>query len=184
MVSGRPWYVTKPILFGEFLNGDGFGHWVTIPRDPAAPIGAPNRRWEGFSHALVVVERDTIVEAEPGGARTADLAPYRDTKLGGTFVSSTWDLTTAQRVRVCENALKHVGRPYSGMDYAALFAHRLHLPLPGLRSYVANTEFEICSQSVDDIYFESDLHIFQDGRWSGYVTPMGLFPALTGPVVA
>jgi len=176
LVSGRPWYVTKPILFGEYLNGDGFGRWVM------GPDGI--RHFEGFSHAFVVIERDTIVEAEPGGARTAALAPYRDTKLGGTFVSSTWDLTTAQRDRICENALKHVGRLYSGMDYAALFAHRLHLPLPGLRAYVADTEFEICSQQVDDIYFESDLHVFMDGCWQGYVTPMGLFPALTGPVAA
>lgn len=176
LVSGRPWYVTWPIRAGEYLNGDGFGHFVTFPDD--------TRHFEGFSHAFVVIESGNIIEAEPGGARLAALAPYRDTTQGGTFVSSTWDLTAEQRQTICANAEKHLGRPYSGMDYVALFAHRLHLPLPGLRQFVADSRHEICSQLVDDVYTESDLHMFQDGRWPGYVTPMGLYAALTGPVIA
>jgi len=176
LVSVQPWYVDWPIRVGEALNGDGFGRWVTDPNG--------KKKREGFSHAFTVIEKSQIVEAEPGGAIVSDLAKYRDAQRGGAFVSSTWNLTDEQRATICANALTQVGVGYSELDYFWLAAHRLHIPVPGLRQRIAFTGRKICSQEVDWIYTASDLHVFQDGRWEGDVTPMGLFDALTGPVIA
>jgi hypothetical protein len=37
---------------------------------------------------------------------------------------------------------------------------------------------------VDQIYQDAGLQIFNDLRWSGYVTPGSLYRALHGPVTA
>lgn len=34
---------------------------------------------------------------------------------------------------------------------------------------------------VDQIYLDADLHMFNDGRWPGYVSPAALRQVLTGP---
>lgn len=174
LVTVAPWYVNWGIRIGEALYGDGFTEQVRRADGSITYVG--------FSHAFVVIGPDQVIEAEPGGARLAALAPYRDNCLGGKFVSSSWDLTDGQRDLICANAYRHLKRPYSELDYFALAAKRLHIPVPGLRTYIADSGHEICSQQVDDIYLESDLHMFDDGRWPGYVTPMGLFAALAGPV--
>lgn len=176
LVAIQPWYVGWPIRVAEALNGDGFGKWVTELDG--------TRRFEGFSHAFMVIGQGRIVEAEPGGAIISDLAKYRDAQRGGAFVSSTWDLTDAQRSTICLNALARVGIGYSALDYVELAAHRLHIPVPGLRKRIAATGYQICSQQVDWEYMMSDLPMFQDNRWEGDVTPMNLFAALTGPVLA
>ncbi len=36
----------------------------------------------------------------------------------------------------------------------------------------------ICSQLVDQSYQDAGVHLFSDGRWSGYVTPGALFERL------
>lgn len=176
LVTTKPRYVSWAIRVGEALNGDGFGHWVTEPDG--------TKRFEGFSHAFLVIGQGQVVEAEPGGAVISALAPYRDTTAGGSFVSSTWDLTDQQRETLCANALTRVGVGYSALDYVELASHRLHVPVPGLRQRIAASGRQICSQQVDWIYTASNLHLFQDNRWEGDVTPMNLFAALTGPVTA
>jgi hypothetical protein len=68
------------------------------------------------------------------------------------------------------------------LDYLALVAHRLHIPAPGLRQFIADTGHMICSQLVDEVYRRAGLIMFGDGRWPGYVTPGGLISVLNGPV--
>jgi hypothetical protein len=147
----------KLIDLGETLNGDGFSTW---------------------SHAFIVVScpPDTvqIVEAEPGGARWVADSKYAD------VVYSSWDLTDDQRQKIVAAAYGAIGRPYSAADYFAIAAHRLHLPLPGLRSYVQASGHQICSQLVDWCYQQAGVQLFNDGRWNGYVTPQGLNHVRTG----
>ncbi len=40
--------------------------------------------------------------------------------------------------------------------------------------YVASSKHMICSQLVDFVYMQSGIHLFNDGRWPGYVTPADL----------
>lgn len=145
------------IRAGQWLNGDGFAD---------------------YEHAFLVLDRGEIIEAEPGGARIRPLADYDGTPT----VYSTWTLTDAQRAALAAAGRRYEGVPYSALDYAALTARRLHIPVPGLREYIASTgHMMICSQVVDQIHLDADLHMFSDQRWPGFVTPGSLRQVLTGP---
>ncbi|MFD0393290.1 hypothetical protein ACFQ3Z_15765 [Streptomyces nogalater] len=111
----------------------------------------------------------------PGGATVRPLSEYDDRDV--LYVSPA-GLTPAQRKAIVDCALKYRGVPYSFADYAALAAHRLHLPLPFLRSYVQASHHLICSQLVDRAYLDAGIQLFDDGRWEGYVTPMDLYNLL------
>ncbi|MFJ9567446.1 hypothetical protein ACIRQQ_46390 [Streptomyces fuscichromogenes] len=71
--------------------------------------------------------------------------------------------------------------PYCFADNAALATHGLHIPAPGLRTFVASTGHMICSQLVDRAYLDAHVHLFGDGRWEGYVTSMALYGLLADP---
>lgn len=147
------------IRFGQWLNGNG---------------------WGDYQHAVLVLDNGELIEAEPGGARIRPVSEYD----GSNVVWSDWPLTDSDRSWIVAAGRKLVGTPYSALDYGALFAHRLHLPVPGLRCYIGSTGHMICSQLVDEAYRRAGVPVFADGRWSGYVTPMALFPVLHGPVTA
>lgn len=140
----------KLIRFGEWLNGDGFGD---------------------YEHAAVVTGVDplTIVEARPSGAAEV---PYH--YEGCNIIWSTGLVEPPDREAVVAAARHYIGTPYSFLDYLALALHRLHVPAPGLRSYIASTGHMICSQLVDRCELGGGLHLFADGRWPGYVTPAAL----------
>jgi cell wall-associated NlpC family hydrolase len=150
-------YAGGLIRVGQWLNGNGFSE---------------------FEHAFIVLPDGKIIEAEPGGARIADLSEY-DT-VPTTF--SHWNLTDVQRSDIGNRARQLEGIPYSALDYLALAAHRLHIPTPGLRGYIATSGHLICSQLVDECYARAGVHLFTDDRWPGYVTPGALRQVLTGPL--
>jgi len=140
------------IRAGQWLNGDGFGQ---------------------YEHAFVVVSDTELVEAQPGGARVRPLSDYPH----AVFVCPA-DLTVAQRDAVCAAARGYLGTPYSFADYAAIAVHRLHLPLPGLRRFVASSRHMLCSQLADQCYQDAGVQLFNDGRWPGWVTPGSLYDLL------
>jgi hypothetical protein len=138
------------IRLGQWLNGNGFAD---------------------YQHAFLVLPDDRLLEAEPGGARIRPLSSYDDRSV--LYVCPP-EYPPAMRKDVCAAAERYVGVPYSFLDYAAIAVHRIHLPVPGLRRYVAATGHMICSQLVDRCYQDAGVHLFDDGRWSGYVTPGAL----------
>ncbi|WP_438489637.1 hypothetical protein [Streptomyces sp. S186] len=142
------------IRFGEWINGDGFAD---------------------YEHAFLVLPGGRLLEAEPGGARIRPLSEYDGS---GPLYVCPEGLTEQQRERICGAADRYVGVPYSFLDYAAIATHRFHLPVPGLRRYVASSRHMICSQLVDQCYQDGGVHLFSDGRWPGYVTPMALYTLL------
>lgn len=93
---------------------------------------------------------------------------------GALWSSGAFDLSGSQRERVISASLSLTGTPYSFLDYAALSAHRLHIPAPHLKKYIADTGHLICSQLCDEVYYRAGIHLFVDGRWPGYVTPADL----------
>lgn len=139
------------IRFAQWLNGDGFAN---------------------YEHARLYVGDGDIVEAMPGGARIAPLTPGD----GGLWSTGYIPLTNDQRIEIAESARGYVGTPYSAMDYFAIAARRLKfgLLIPYLHGYVASSGHMICSQLVDQCYAISGVHLFNDGRWPGYVTPEDL----------
>lgn len=142
------------IRIGQWLNGDGFGP---------------------YEHAFIVLPDHQLIEADPGGAAIRPLNTHAAARTVYVYPDG---LTDQQRTAICDAARKYKGVPYSFADYAALAAHRLHLPVPGLRSYVASTGHMICSQLADRAYLDAGIHLFQDGRWPGFATPMALWDLL------
>ncbi|MFG3287220.1 hypothetical protein ACGF3G_00150 [Streptomyces sp. NPDC048179] len=147
--------VGKGIEVGQWLNGDGFAPWA---------------------HAFLVMPDGKLIEAMPGGAQVVPLTEYDDRDV--VYVSPA-GLTPAQRWAITACARQYEGVPYSFADYAALATHRLHIPAPGLRTFVASTGHMICSQLVDRAYLDAGIQLFNDKRWEGYVTPMALFNRLS-----
>jgi hypothetical protein len=142
------------LRFGQWLNGDGFAVW---------------------EHAFLVLPGDRLIEAQPGGARIGQLAEYDGRPV--VYLSPP-GLVPDRRWAICDAAEQYVGVGYGWLDYLALAAHRFHLPVPGLRRYIANSRRMICSQLVDQAYADAGVPLFADGRWPGYVTPADLFNRL------
>ncbi|WP_327071544.1 hypothetical protein [Kitasatospora sp. NBC_01302] len=128
-----------------------------------------------YEHAFIVLSDETLIEAEPGGARVTGLDEYAGREV--LYVAPA-GLTDEQRTAICAAATNYVRVPYSFLDYAAIAAHRFRLPIPWLRRYVASTKHEICSALVDQIYQDAGVHLFQDRRWPGYVCPADLWRLL------
>jgi uncharacterized protein YycO len=147
-------FVGGLIRVGQLCNGDGWSH---------------------YEHAFIVLEDGMLIEAMPGGAQIVSLNEYDDRDV--LYVRPA-GLTDADRKRVCEVARKFEGVEYSFVDYAAIAAHRLHLPIPGLRDFVADTGHMICSQLVDRAYAQAGIKLFSDSRWDGWVTPGALYKRL------
>lgn len=94
--------------------------------------------WGDTEHAFTYVGDGQIVEAEPGGARLADLDEYEARTI-------LWvRCPDEHRSAVAAAARNLIGTPYSIADYVAIAAHRLHLP--GLRHIALRTSSMICSQ--------------------------------------
>ena len=149
------------IRLGQWANGDGFGQ---------------------YEHAAIYCGANTVIEAQSGGVKRASYDRYQ--RLDTLWSTGTIDLTDKQRDDIVFAAVDYLGTPYSWPDYWALAAKRLHLgPLvPGLKDYVASTKHMICSQLVDQCYEDAGVHLFNDGRWPGYVTPGSLRNRLLGKV--
>ena len=139
----------KAIAFGEWLCGDQFTQ---------------------YQHAFIYAGDGTIIEAAPDGcverARTGHAVELWSTGI--------IELTDAERRTIVAYARTYIGAGYSWADYAAIAAHRLHIPFPHLKAYIASTGHQICSQLVDQSYMDAGVHLFRDGRWPGMVTPADL----------
>lgn len=142
--------VGKLISIGEFLDGSGFGD---------------------YDHAEIYVGNNQTLGAYPGGAALVDLPQDQS---GWLWSTGHITLTDAERTAIVANAMECKGIPYSSLDYFALAAHRLHIPAPLLKEYIASTKHLICSQLVDLCYNNAGVHLFNDNRWPGYVTPADL----------
>jgi cell wall-associated NlpC family hydrolase len=137
------------IRLGERLNGD---------------------RFTMYQHALVYAGDGMIVQAMPGGAQLVE----RGVEDGDLWSGGILNPTPAQRDAIVLAARSYVGTPYSWLDYAALALHRLHLPSRRLKAYIGSTKSMICSQLVDQCCADAGVHLFDDGRWPGYVDPAAL----------
>lgn len=139
------------IRLGQWLNGDGF---------------------VDFEHAFVYVggPDQLIVEAEPGGAVMRPLH-Y------STGRTAWYAAPPGVGEPIAQAAKSKIGVPYSALDYYALAAVRVRAwPLDKfLRNRVTASNNMICSQLVDWAYLTAGVHLFQDGRTPGDVTPADLY---------
>jgi hypothetical protein len=128
-----------------------------------------------YTHAYIVLDDETVIAAQPGGARIDALSDY-DNKS----VYLQRDLTDDQRALIVSEARALEGLPYSFLDYLALIMARFGIKPKWLQRYIANTGHMICSQLCDEIYRRAGIHLFNDGRLPQEVTPGDLFYVLAG----
>ena len=146
-----PGRVGKGIRFGQFLNGEGFTK---------------------YQHAGILLENGDTIEAMPGGAIIGRIDRWKPEEL--RWSSGLIELTASQRLDILHFGRARKDIPYSFADYAALGAHRFHIPAPHLQTFIEESGHQICSQMVDWVYWQAEVHLFDDKRWPGYVTPNSL----------
>lgn len=127
------------------------------------------------NHAFIFIgegdPRGNIIEMRPQGACYGRWERY------GQVWWSMIPLTTQQRAEIVWQAKSLEARDcdYSFLDIGAISLKILHITPPGLNAYITDTKHMICSQSVDFCYCMARVHIFDDKRLPGMVTPEDLF---------
>lgn len=113
---------------------------------------------------------------QQGGLDCKRALPCPPAQLPGSLWSSgIIPLTDAQRAAIVQWCEGHVSVGYSFLDYDAIAMHALHLPVPGLKRFIATTKHMICSQYTDSaLSLGGGVRVFTDQRWPGYVTPWDL----------
>jgi uncharacterized protein YycO len=122
-----------------------------------------------YEHVFIYTGDGLAVEARPHGAAEIP-CPTPKLQLWSTGIIS---LTPVQRTRIVTSARAYAERKvgYSYLDYLAIAAHQDHIPFPGLQDFISYTGHMICSQLVDQCYFNGQVNLFTDHRWPGYVRP-------------
>jgi hypothetical protein len=138
----------RAIRVGQWLNGDGFAD---------------------YQHAFVYVGSGEIIEGMPGGALKSPLDKYDPDSVVWLTCPDEFGAGVAAAARGYE------GIPYSFLDYGAIALHRFHVPTPKLKAYIESTGHMICSQLCDQAAKDAGWHLFSDGRWEGYVTPLDIY---------
>jgi len=123
---------------------------------------ATRSRW---SHAGVYVGDGRIVESWTSGARISDVTSWPDAAW------SHFDLDEQQRQGIATAALSLVGTPYGWLDIAAISLGTFGITLGPIGRRISNDGTMICSQLVDSAYERAGVHLFNDGRLPGMVTP-------------
>lgn len=136
-----------------------------------------------YTHAGLYLGAGKIIEAQPGGARICDFSPeydhtvvlWSDAPIQRELTAhpgDPWDIEADLRSAVVDAARKLEGVPYSYMDYLSVAA--VEWKWPGwerLRGYVQSSGHLICSALVDRAYMNAGVHLFDDRRLPGDVTP-------------
>jgi hypothetical protein len=133
-----------------------FGQWL---------IGDASR----YTHAFVVLDDGTVMEAMPSGARISALK----TVLRRKPIAFSWPvvLNDEQRQLIVGQARVLLGTRYGFTAYLHLALSRFGIRWPWLVSYMRRNGRMICSQLVDEVYRRAGIKLFDDGRASHDVTP-------------
>jgi cell wall-associated NlpC family hydrolase len=126
-------------------------------------------------HAFVYVGGGQIVQAMPGGA---ELIRLEDASPVVQWSTGIIDLTARRRALIMCAARELVGTPYSFLDYGSIALAHFRIRPRWVRDFVADTGHMICSQLVDEVYRRAGIHLFDDGRLPGDVTPGDLYRLL------
>jgi len=122
-----------------------------------------------YTHAFVVLDDGTAMEAEPAGARIRPL----DHAESHAPVAYSWaiELTDEQRQAIVREARACEGVRYGFSAYLHLALSRFGIRWPWLIRRLERNGRLICSQLVDAVYARAGVHLFDDGRAPFDVTP-------------
>lgn len=136
------------IVLGQLLVGDG----------------------SKYTHAFIVLDDGTVMEAMPSGARIRPLADSLDRPAPIAF-SWAVPLTAPQRAAIVAEARACEGVRYGFSAYLHLVLSRLGIRWGWLVRYLERSGRMICSQLVDHAYARAGVQLFDDGRAPFDVTP-------------
>lgn len=141
-----------------------------------------------WTHAAVVLDDDTVFEAQPGGSVITPLSKYADRP--GSVVRyyqkpkqnnpREYELrpiasfmTDTRRASIVRDArAMHVkGYRYAWSTYFYLALVRFGVKTNWVRWHVQNPDQGICSQAADLLVADNAVHLFADGRMPYDVTP-------------
>lgn len=141
------------IEIGQFLNDEG---------------------WSKHDHAEVFlgeVPGKTGLWTASSYSDGPGIRPYVPVE-GEVWSTGIIALTDEQRTGIVAWCLAHPDVGYGWWDYLALTLHHFGVNDPALRRSIASSGHMICSQYTDAAFsYGGDVHLFDDGRWEGYVTP-------------
>lgn len=158
----------KPGDIGLTRIGGVLGFFVSLGQHLA---GDSSR----YTHAYIVLDDETVIAAQPGGARVDPLSDYDNKSI---YLQR--DLTDEQRATIVSEARSLEGLPYSFLDYLAIALARFGIKPKWLKRYIADKGHMICSQLCDEVYRRAGIHLFNDGRLPQEVTPGDLLYILAG----
>lgn len=141
-----------------------------------------------WTHVAIVLDDETVFEAQPGGAVITPLKEYADRpgrivrfyqqpgRLAGLAVPyrlRALDDVMTERLRqeIVRTARRHVDIGYNWGTYVYLATYRVGVRPRWLRWRVQNDDRLICSQAADLIYDLCNVHLFADERMPYDVTP-------------
>lgn len=150
------------------------------------------------NHTGIYVGNGKIIEAAPGGVRYNDWDAYEGNKafwssetgigsrLGDGSLSTAIELTDEQRAKIVEAAEGLLGTPYGFLDIVAIaFAqqrldsrldvHKALAEQPWWVRKIESRKTMICSELVDSSYRAAGVHLFQDDRLPGLVSPADIY---------
>lgn len=185
-------------IFVTPTYGSGFDRFVGASIRFATGTKDEYGKWHDakVNHAGMYVGGGKIIEAEPSGAR---LSPVTNVLKNAYWSTSGLrmrgvdgktlplpPLSDLERIVLVQEAEKLLGTPYGFADIVAIaFAQRRVLglvdpakPLHDQPWWVRRIESQhtlICSQLVDTAYRNAGIHLFQDDRIPGLVSPNDLF---------
>ena len=123
------------------------------------------------NHAGIYVGGGRVVEAQPSGAVLGYTIVYPGAIWSGAAI------TQGRGQRIADAALGLRGTPYSWLDCLAIgladiFGHALPKPI---RDRLRLPNHLMCSQLVDTAYLAAGVHLFDDNRLPGDVSPGDLY---------
>jgi hypothetical protein len=161
--------IVKPKLgdFGLVRTPDFGGRVIRIGTDS----------W--MNHAFIYVGDGKIIEARPGGADYNEVQSYAKQNFHLSWSTDLIPLTQYQREAIAKEAIAQRGIKYNWADIGALSLSSLGFGTPPWAAKIIENDHRlICSQLVDKVYRKCDVHLFNDGRLTGSVTPGDLWNLL------
>lgn len=139
-----------------------------------------------YTHAGLYLGDGKIIQAEPSGAEIIDFSPAYDHaivlwsdapiqrelahRLSGA--GDEWGIEEELRSAVVAKAKELEGTKYSYLDYLSIAAVEWKWPgYEKLRGRVESSGRLICSALVDRAYLNAGIHLYDDRRAVGDVTP-------------
>ena len=134
--------------------------------------------WSRYTHAGIILDDDTVIAAQPAGARIDPLDTILYDRPLAILPVPDW--AEHRRDDIVATARRYVGHPYGFGDYLYIGLVRLGIRPKWLTRFVASDATLICSALADKVWNLNGIQLFDDGRLHGEVSPGDL--AHTGVV--